>query len=275
MQLLFRDFNIASETSYFRDPRFKPCYLRPHMLQDLIFVHVCSPSEYGITLMKSLKLLGNVVSYNIMFQQINNPTPNCLVYLICELVLVITFVYVYVIVVAIEFVEISYKAETFFTENIGSWCRKVPFLFLQLSCLLWEANSWVFTSVFFGWFRVNVTVGTHEERMMLSGMHTVADIFCCCCGQILGWKYVISLSLSYACTHLHTHANAVIILYLKHCNRVGLLLKQMVQLATLAFAFAKIMLLWQRPIILTILLNIYHSNVSYFPGGCTWKKPEG
>lgn len=24
---------------------------------------------------------------------------------------------------------------------------------------------------------------------MLSGLHTVADIFCCCCGQIVGWKY--------------------------------------------------------------------------------------
>ncbi|KAK6946687.1 Yippee/Mis18/Cereblon [Dillenia turbinata] len=36
---------------------------------------------------------------------------------------------------------------------------------------------------------VNITVGVHEERMMLSGMHTVADIFCCCCGQIVGWKY--------------------------------------------------------------------------------------
>ncbi|KDP45867.1 hypothetical protein JCGZ_15311 [Jatropha curcas] len=36
---------------------------------------------------------------------------------------------------------------------------------------------------------VNITVGAMEERMMLSGMHTVADIFCCCCGQIVGWKY--------------------------------------------------------------------------------------
>lgn len=26
---------------------------------------------------------------------------------------------------------------------------------------------------------------------MLSGLHTVADIFCCCCGQIVGWKYVM------------------------------------------------------------------------------------
>ncbi|KAJ4976566.1 hypothetical protein NE237_001672 [Protea cynaroides] len=36
---------------------------------------------------------------------------------------------------------------------------------------------------------VNIIVGAKEERMMLSGMHTVADIFCCCCGQIVGWKY--------------------------------------------------------------------------------------
>ncbi|KAL6966092.1 hypothetical protein U1Q18_044010 [Sarracenia purpurea var. burkii] len=37
---------------------------------------------------------------------------------------------------------------------------------------------------------VNVSVGPTEERLMISGMHTISDIFCCCCGQILGWKYV-------------------------------------------------------------------------------------
>ena len=36
---------------------------------------------------------------------------------------------------------------------------------------------------------VNFTMGVLEERMMLSGLHTVADIFCCCCAQIIGWKY--------------------------------------------------------------------------------------
>ncbi|KAH0686064.1 hypothetical protein KY285_016609 [Solanum tuberosum] len=25
--------------------------------------------------------------------------------------------------------------------------------------------------------------------MMMTGMHTVADIFCVCCGSIVGWKY--------------------------------------------------------------------------------------
>ncbi|KAL3652580.1 hypothetical protein CASFOL_002261 [Castilleja foliolosa] len=43
---------------------------------------------------------------------------------------------------------------------------------------------------------VNITTGPHEERMMLSGMHTVADIFCCCCGQIVGWKYEYAHEMS-------------------------------------------------------------------------------
>ncbi|KAF8397303.1 hypothetical protein HHK36_016216 [Tetracentron sinense] len=36
---------------------------------------------------------------------------------------------------------------------------------------------------------VNVTVGEKEERMMMTGMHIVADIFCVACGSIVGWKY--------------------------------------------------------------------------------------
>ncbi|PIA59366.1 hypothetical protein AQUCO_00400328v1 [Aquilegia coerulea] len=36
---------------------------------------------------------------------------------------------------------------------------------------------------------VNVTEGEKEERMMMTGLHTVADIFCVGCGSIVGWKY--------------------------------------------------------------------------------------
>ncbi|KAL3576627.1 hypothetical protein D5086_021910 [Populus alba] len=43
---------------------------------------------------------------------------------------------------------------------------------------------------------VNITVGVLEERMMLSGLHTVADIFCCCCGGIIGWKYEAAHEMS-------------------------------------------------------------------------------
>lgn len=37
---------------------------------------------------------------------------------------------------------------------------------------------------------MNITLGPPVERMMISGLHTVEDIFCCSCGQLLGWKYV-------------------------------------------------------------------------------------
>lgn len=36
---------------------------------------------------------------------------------------------------------------------------------------------------------VNITAGEKEERMMMTGMHTVVDIFCVGCGSIVGWKY--------------------------------------------------------------------------------------
>ncbi|KAI6703723.1 hypothetical protein NL676_012859 [Syzygium grande] len=47
-----------------------------------------------------------------------------------------------------------------------------------------QGRAFLFSNV------VNITVGAEEERLMISGIHTVEDIFCCCCGQILGWKYV-------------------------------------------------------------------------------------
>ncbi|KAG6578446.1 putative zinc metalloprotease EGY2, chloroplastic, partial [Cucurbita argyrosperma subsp. sororia] len=37
--------------------------------------------------------------------------------------------------------------------------------------------------------RVNVSIGVKETRMMMTGMHTVADIFCVGCGSIVGWTY--------------------------------------------------------------------------------------
>ncbi|KAK1278627.1 Protein yippee-like [Acorus gramineus] len=45
----------------------------------------------------------------------------------------------------------------------------------------------------------NVTYGTQEERAMRSGKHTVADMYCCCCGQYVGLKYVAGPSLIMFC----------------------------------------------------------------------------
>lgn len=44
--------------------------------------------------------------------------------------------------------------------------------------------------VTFSFHSVNVTVGDKEDRMMITGLHTVVDIFCVGCGSIVGWKYV-------------------------------------------------------------------------------------
>jgi hypothetical protein len=37
---------------------------------------------------------------------------------------------------------------------------------------------------------VNVYLGPSEERRLLTGRHEVADIFCICCHELLGWKYI-------------------------------------------------------------------------------------
>ncbi|CAM9845040.1 unnamed protein product, partial [Discosporangium mesarthrocarpum] len=36
---------------------------------------------------------------------------------------------------------------------------------------------------------VNVKIGKLEDRRLLTGLHVVADISCCCCNTVLGWRY--------------------------------------------------------------------------------------
>ncbi|PAV65153.1 hypothetical protein WR25_20021 [Diploscapter pachys] len=46
-----------------------------------------------------------------------------------------------------------------------------------------QGKAYLFNSV------VNVGCGPAEERILLTGAHTVADIYCECCKTTLGWKY--------------------------------------------------------------------------------------
>lgn len=41
---------------------------------------------------------------------------------------------------------------------------------------------------------MNVGCGPAEERVLLTGLHAVADIYCECCKTTLGWKYVSKFS---------------------------------------------------------------------------------
>ncbi|KAG1354559.1 Protein yippee-like [Cocos nucifera] len=36
---------------------------------------------------------------------------------------------------------------------------------------------------------MNIVVGPKEDRQLMTGLHTVADIYCCDCHEALGWKY--------------------------------------------------------------------------------------
>lgn len=36
---------------------------------------------------------------------------------------------------------------------------------------------------------MNITVGAKEDRQLITGLHTVADIYCGDCHDVLGWKY--------------------------------------------------------------------------------------
>ncbi|KRX63034.1 Protein yippee-like 2 [Trichinella sp. T9] len=46
-----------------------------------------------------------------------------------------------------------------------------------------QGKAYLFNSV------VNVGCGPAEERVLLTGLHAVADIYCECCKTTLGWKY--------------------------------------------------------------------------------------
>eukprot|EP00798_Chlamydomonas_sp_ICE-L_P024953 gene24953-10611_t len=46
-----------------------------------------------------------------------------------------------------------------------------------------HGRAYLFNSV------VNVSIGPQEERQLITGLHTVADVHCACCDTVLGWKY--------------------------------------------------------------------------------------
>lgn len=68
----------------------------------------------------------------------------------------------------------------------------IYYIIIILKCLFDNVDvTMQFLHVLYS-YRVNVTVGVKEDRMMMTGLHTVADIFCVKCGSIVGWTYVKS-----------------------------------------------------------------------------------
>ena len=59
------------------------------------------------------------------------------------------------------------------------------YMYIEVFCLKHSVYG-----VYFFFCSVNVKCGQAEERVLLTGLHAVADIFCECCNSTLGWKYV-------------------------------------------------------------------------------------
>ena len=47
----------------------------------------------------------------------------------------------------------------------------------------------------------NVTLGAKEERVLLTGLHSVADSFCAECTSRIGWKYLEAFESRYVRAH--------------------------------------------------------------------------
>ena len=52
-----------------------------------------------------------------------------------------------------------------------------------------RAMSSIDNNVYCFYISENVRFGEQEERLLITGLHTVIDIHCISCGIIVGWKY--------------------------------------------------------------------------------------
>ncbi len=107
------------------------------------------------------------------------------------------FLWVFIIVDALNAASRSRAVKD---EPISSILCKSPIQFAIQSSLDSKdkhTNCRVFATVFliiFSPCRVNVGCGPAEERVLLTGLHAVADIYCESCKTTLGWKYVTTIN---------------------------------------------------------------------------------
>ncbi|KAF4518203.1 hypothetical protein B566_EDAN005928 [Ephemera danica] len=83
--------------------------------------------------------------------------------------------------------ELISKDDKFLSINLALAQRRVA---IAISFQGSQGRAYLFNSV------VNVGCGPAEERVLLTGLHAVADIYCECCKTTLGWKYEHAFELS-------------------------------------------------------------------------------
>ena len=72
------------------------------------------------------------------------------------------------------------------------WC--IPKLwhadmFYPADCSFWFLIQGRNSRAFLFSHALNVDIGPKEDRHLRTGLHTVADVYCSDCREVLGWKY--------------------------------------------------------------------------------------
>jgi hypothetical protein len=75
----------------------------------------------------------------------------------------------------------------FFQSFQGSQGRAYLFNSVYELFFVYSTYTFLFSFIFSS---VNVNTSAAEERVLLTGLHEVADVYCDCCKTLLGWKYV-------------------------------------------------------------------------------------
>uniref|UniRef100_A0A8V5GAC3 Protein yippee-like n=1 Tax=Melopsittacus undulatus TaxID=13146 RepID=A0A8V5GAC3_MELUD len=96
-----------------------------------------------------------------------------------------------------------------------------------------QGRAYLFNSV------VNVGCGPAEERVLLTGLHAVADIYCENCKTTLGWKYVSNIlkSLINVCMLKHRYLSST------YTDILGELALVLLYISRLYYSFAFLHLL--------------------------------
>ncbi|KAL5738653.1 hypothetical protein ACOSP7_031414 [Xanthoceras sorbifolium] len=66
-----------------------------------------------------------------------------------------------------------------------SCCQINPLIVVEQTFCIRGRNG----RAFLFYHAMNVVVGPKEDRHLLTGLHTVANIYCADCREVLGWKY--------------------------------------------------------------------------------------
>lgn len=104
------------------------------------------------------------------------------------------------------------------TARLWTKCNQAAICLAYLFSMLLKLSFWQY-------FSVNICLGPNEDRYLVTGLHTVNDIYCSCCQQILGWRYVSTNIIGLSCDNELSYFHWIM-LGSRHSSEITFLLKR-------------------------------------------------